>query len=49
VVLNASAALVVSGIARDFREGAALAGSVLSSGAAGEKLERLIAFTNATR
>jgi len=47
VVLNAAAALVVSGIARDFREGTNLAARVLSSGAAEEKLEGLIAFTNA--
>jgi anthranilate phosphoribosyltransferase len=46
VVLNAAAALVVSGIANDFREASALACRAISSGAASEKLARLVAFTN---
>jgi anthranilate phosphoribosyltransferase len=46
VVLNAAAALVVAGLAGNFREAAGLAASAISSGAAREKLERLAAFTN---
>jgi len=46
VVMNAAAALVVAGIAGDFREAAALAARAISSGAARDKLERFIAFTN---
>jgi anthranilate phosphoribosyltransferase len=46
VVLNAAAALVVSGLAGDFREAAGLAAHALSSGAAREKLDQLAAFTN---
>jgi anthranilate phosphoribosyltransferase len=45
VVLNAAAALVVAGQAVDFREGAELAAKALDSGAAGEKLRQLAAFT----
>jgi len=48
VVINAAAALVVAGTAGNFREGAKLAGSAISSGAAKEKLASLTAFTNAT-
>lgn len=46
VILNAAAALVVAGIAKNFREAAALAARSLSSGAALEKLERLKSFTD---
>ena len=46
VILNAAAALVVTGIATDFREAASLAAESLSSGAALEKLGRLKSFTN---
>lgn len=46
VVLNAAAALVVADLARDLRDAATLAARALSSGAAREKLEQLIAFTN---
>jgi anthranilate phosphoribosyltransferase len=46
VILNAAAALVVAGIAKNFREAAALAAHSLSSGAALEKLERLKSFTD---
>jgi anthranilate phosphoribosyltransferase len=49
VVMNSAAALVVTGVATDFREGAALAAQALSSGAALEKLTQLKAFTNAGR
>src|SRR5438034_10337310 len=46
VVVNAAAALVAAGAAADFREGAGLASFVISSGAAGEKLAVLAAFTS---
>ena len=46
VLMNSAAALVVTGIATDFREGAELADRALSSGAALEKLEQLKRFTN---
>jgi anthranilate phosphoribosyltransferase len=47
VVINAAAALVASGRAENFLEGAALARQSILSGAALEKLERLISFCNA--
>jgi anthranilate phosphoribosyltransferase len=47
VVINAAAALVASGRATNFLEGAALASNAIHSGTALEKLERLIAFSNA--
>jgi len=46
VLMNAAAALVVSGGADDFRGAAALAAQALASGAALEKLQRLKSFTN---
>jgi anthranilate phosphoribosyltransferase len=46
VLLNAAAALLVTGIAKNFWEAAAFAAHALSSGAALEKLERLKSFTN---
>jgi anthranilate phosphoribosyltransferase len=45
-VINAAAALVVSGIASDFREGARIAAGTIASRAAKEKLAALVAFTN---
>ena len=48
VVVNAAAALVAAGVAGDFREGAELAGKMLASGAAEEKLSALREFTNAS-
>jgi anthranilate phosphoribosyltransferase len=48
VVMNAAAALVVTGVAANFREAAAVAAHGLDSGAALDKLERLKTFTNAT-
>lgn len=45
-VINAAAALVVSGIAADFRDGTQLAASAISSGLAQKKLAALVAFTN---
>jgi anthranilate phosphoribosyltransferase len=47
VVINAAAALVVSGLAKDFRDGAQLAANSISSGLAKQKLAALAAFTNA--
>jgi anthranilate phosphoribosyltransferase len=48
VLLNAAAALIVAGRARDLREGAAQAAKAIDSGAAKRVLERLIAITNET-
>jgi anthranilate phosphoribosyltransferase len=47
VLMNAAAALVAAGVAPDFRAAANLAAAATSSGAAGEKLDALVAFTNA--
>jgi len=46
VLMNAAAALLVTGLARNFREGVALAAEALSSGSALDRLERLRAFAN---
>jgi len=48
VLLNAAAAFVASGRARDLREGVGLAAESIDSGKAFNKLERLIEFTNQT-
>jgi anthranilate phosphoribosyltransferase len=48
VILNSAAALLVTGMANDFREAASIASKALASGAALEKLERLKAFTIAS-
>jgi anthranilate phosphoribosyltransferase len=45
-IINAAAALVVAGIATNFKEGAQLAEAAISSGAAEQKLAALVAFTN---
>jgi anthranilate phosphoribosyltransferase len=45
--LNAGAALVVAGAAKDIKEGMTLAQKSLESGAAKAKLDRLIAVSNA--
>ncbi len=45
-VINAAAALVVAGIASDFRDGAQLAAGAISSGMAKQKLAALVEFTN---
>jgi anthranilate phosphoribosyltransferase len=45
-VINAAAALVISGIAPNFRDGAQLAAKGISSGLAQNKLAALVAFTN---
>jgi anthranilate phosphoribosyltransferase len=46
VLANAAAALVAAGRASNFLEGVRLAAEAINSGAARDKLERLIAFTN---
>lgn len=45
VLLNAAAAIRVAGLADDLAEGLALAGEAVDSGAAGERLEALVAFS----
>jgi anthranilate phosphoribosyltransferase len=47
VIANAAAALAAAGVASNFRDAAQLAAGALSSGAAGEKLAALAAFTHA--
>ncbi|MBV9346729.1 MAG: anthranilate phosphoribosyltransferase [Pseudolabrys sp.] len=46
-VLNAGAALIVAGKAKDIKEGVALASKALDSGAAKARLEKLISVSNA--
>lgn len=46
VVLNAAAALVVAGCAKDFREGASLANEAILSGGALAKLAQLVSLSN---
>jgi anthranilate phosphoribosyltransferase len=46
-LLNAAAALIVAGRARDLREGVALGIQSIDSGAAAGRLKRLIAVSNA--
>ena len=45
VVLNASAALVVGGIAADLKDGLQLARDAIKSGKAGEKLSQLVSYS----
>ncbi|MCK5507305.1 MAG: anthranilate phosphoribosyltransferase, partial [Desulfobacterales bacterium] len=45
VLINASAALVAAGKAKDFREGIKLAENSIDKGAAMEKMEELVRFT----
>jgi anthranilate phosphoribosyltransferase len=47
VLLNAAAALVAGGVAGDFEEGLQRAVEAIDSGRAREKLEGLVAFTQA--
>jgi len=47
VIVNAAAALVVAGLAEDFRSGAHLAAQAIDSGAALAKLQQLKTFVNA--
>lgn len=49
VCLNAAAAMVVGGKSKTLQEGFQLAQQTIDSGAAAEKLERLITFTNQAR
>ena len=46
VLLNASAALVAGGMAKDFKDGIEIARIAIESGKAKEKLEKLVKFTN---
>jgi len=46
-LLNAAAAFIVAGKAKDLKEGVALGTKSLDSGAAAEKLNRLVAVSNA--
>jgi len=46
-VFNAAAALIVAGKAKDLKDGAAQAAQSLDSGAAGDRLERLVKVSNA--
>jgi len=46
-ILNAAAALIVAGKAKDLAEGAKIAAQSLDSGAAASRLEKLIAVSNA--
>jgi anthranilate phosphoribosyltransferase len=45
-LLNAGAAIVVSGKAKDLKEGVAIATKALDSGEADARLEKLIAVSN---
>jgi anthranilate phosphoribosyltransferase len=45
-LLNAAAALIVAGRAKDLKEGVAIGAKALDSGAAAERLKRLIAVSN---
>jgi anthranilate phosphoribosyltransferase len=47
-ILNAGAALIVAGKAKDFKEGVQLAAKSIDSGEAEGRLDRLIAVSNAT-
>ncbi len=47
VLLNGAAAIAAAGRAADLREGLELAREAIDSGAAGERLERLVEFTHA--
>jgi anthranilate phosphoribosyltransferase len=49
VLVNAAAALLAAGLARDLREGMLRAAESMDSGAAWEKVERLAAFTTAAK
>jgi anthranilate phosphoribosyltransferase len=46
VCLNAAAALIAGGKAKGWQDGFHVAGTIIDSGAAMEKLEQLIQFTN---
>jgi anthranilate phosphoribosyltransferase len=48
VLVNAAAALLAAGVVPDLREAMLLAEESVNSGAAWEKVERLVAFTSAS-
>lgn len=48
VVLNAAGAIAAAGHARDLREGIGLAVEAIDTGAAGQRLEELVAFSRAS-
>jgi anthranilate phosphoribosyltransferase len=48
VLLNAAGAIAAGGLAKDLAEGVGLAREAIDSGAAGERLEALIAFSKAS-
>jgi anthranilate phosphoribosyltransferase len=48
ILLNAAGAIAAGGHAADLKEGLGIAREALSSGAAGERLEQLIAFSTKT-
>lgn len=48
VLVNASAALVAAGVAKDFREGVTIAAESIDSGTARRRVEELAAFTQRT-
>ncbi|HEX4192202.1 MAG TPA: anthranilate phosphoribosyltransferase, partial [Stellaceae bacterium] len=47
VLLNAAAALIVAGTAKDLKEGVAIGVKSIASGAAKQSLAKLVAITNA--
>jgi anthranilate phosphoribosyltransferase len=47
ILLNAAGAIAAGGHAEDLREGLELARETIDSGAAAERLEQLVAFTQA--
>jgi anthranilate phosphoribosyltransferase len=49
ILLNAAGAIAAGGHARDLAEGLGLAREAVESGAAGERLDALVAFTQAER
>ena len=49
MLLNAAGALVAAGLADDLGDGLGAAAEAIDSGAAGETLERLVAFSREVR
>ncbi len=47
VLLNSAAAIMVSGMARDLKQGVAIAAKAIDSGAAAKKLDEIVKFTKA--
>ena len=48
MLLNAAGAIAAGGLAKDLSEGVGLAREAVDSGAAGERLEALIAFSKSS-